>query len=161
MKKSLIVYYSYTGNTKIIADMIKSETNFDTVELKPTIPFSSDYQEVVDEWQNNNVKRDVDIFDIDVDLSNYNNIIVCSPIWWYTITPVITKFLKKYDLTGKTIYPVVTSAGWFGHSTADIKKLCANSKVMPTLEVTFSEDYAEHKIEEFNIDFKKYVNSLK
>ena len=43
--KNLLVYYSYTGNTKIIADMIKEKIDCDVVQLQPKTPFlEEDYQ---------------------------------------------------------------------------------------------------------------------
>ena len=53
--KKIVVYYSYTGNTKKIANMIKEKLNCDCIELTPKIPFSTDYQTVVDEYQNNSI----------------------------------------------------------------------------------------------------------
>ena len=53
--KKLVVYYSYTGNTKKIADMIKNKLDCDILELEPLTPFSKDYDEVVNEYQNNSM----------------------------------------------------------------------------------------------------------
>ena len=47
MKKA-IVYYSYSGNTKTIVDMIKEKVDADVYEIKPKTPYSTDYDEVVD-----------------------------------------------------------------------------------------------------------------
>ena len=52
MKKILLVYYSYTGNTKQIAQYIKKniqEKQVDLLQLHPKKPYSTDYQKVVDE----------------------------------------------------------------------------------------------------------------
>lgn len=84
---------------------------------------------MVDEWQNNSIKAEVKIKDLNINLEDYDNIILCSPIWWYTITPVVMTFLKQNDLSNKTIYPVLTSAGWFGQAVEDIKKLAPQSKI--------------------------------
>ena len=48
-------------------------------------------------------------------------------MWWYTIAPVIRTFLKQNDLSGKTIKPFATNAGWLGQTFKEIKKLCPNS----------------------------------
>ena len=110
--KTLIVYYSYTGNTKKIANAIKNNLNCDILEVTPKIPFSNDYDDVVAEYQNNSIKdKSIEINDIGIDLKEYDKIIIGSPVWWYTICPVITSFLKKYDLSGKKIYPFATNAG--------------------------------------------------
>lgn len=41
--KRLVIYYSYSGNTKIIAEKLKEKLNCDLLELEPLVPFSSDY----------------------------------------------------------------------------------------------------------------------
>ena len=99
MSKKLIVFYTYTQNTKKVAEELQKTLGCDILELKPIVPFSNDYQTVVDEWQNNSIKDEVEIKDINVNLADYDTIILGSPIWWYTITPVVTTFLKKYDLS--------------------------------------------------------------
>ena len=43
MNKKLMVYFSYTGNTRKIANMIKDKLNCDILELKPVEPYSTDY----------------------------------------------------------------------------------------------------------------------
>ena len=51
--KKLVVFYSYTGHTKMIAENIQRKFNCDILEIKPVKPYSTDYQTVVDEEQNN------------------------------------------------------------------------------------------------------------
>ena len=69
--KKLVVYYSYTGNTRKIASIIKEKLNCDVLEIEPLTPFSEDYDEVVDEYQNNSIdNKEVAIKDINVDLNN-------------------------------------------------------------------------------------------
>lgn len=144
--KTLIVYYSYTGNTKKIANAIKNNLNCDILEVTPKIPFSNDYDEVVAEYQNNSIKdKSIEINDIGIDLKEYDKIIIGSPVWWYTICPVITSFLKKYDLSGKKIYPFATNAGWLGKTFKDIEKLCPNSEVKKGMNIVF-ESYTDNLV---------------
>lgn len=94
--KKLIVYYSYTGNTRKIAESIKQKLNCDILEIKPVVPYSTDYQTVVDQEQNNSsANKTPEIQDINVDLSKYDEIILGTPVWWYTIVPVIRTFFKR------------------------------------------------------------------
>lgn len=141
----LVVYHSYTGHTKMIANMIKEKLNCDILELKPKIAFSSDYQSVVDEYQNNEKEKStVEIEDININLDNYDEIIIGSPVWWYSVTPVIRSFLKENNLERKTIVPFATNAGWLGRTFKEIKELCENSNV----------------INEMNIEFESYSDNL-
>lgn len=75
MKKA-IVYYSYSGNTKSIVDMIKEKVNADVFEIKPKTPYSTNYDVVVDLGQeevNSNTLREIE--DININLDNYDTII--------------------------------------------------------------------------------------
>ena len=119
MAKTLVVYYSYTGNSKKIALYAKEKLQADILELLPVEPFSDDYDAVVEEWQNNDLKRDVEIKDIGVNLSIYDKVVLITCTWWYGISPVMKKFLKEYDLSGKDVLVGSTNAGWLGHSLKD------------------------------------------
>lgn len=135
--KTLIIYHSYTGNTKLVAQKIKEKLKCDILELEPTIPFSEDYQTVVDEYHNNeSEKKTVEIKNINIDLNKYDKIILGTPVWWYTITPVIRTFLKETDLNNKKVYPFATNAGWLGRTFKEIKEI-TNGEVKEGLNLKF------------------------
>ena len=48
--KTLVIYYSFTGNSKRVAEYVKNKLNADILELEPAEPFSSDYDEVVQKY---------------------------------------------------------------------------------------------------------------
>ena len=125
--KKLIVYFTYTGNTENVAKVIQKKLNYDILKLNPLKPYSKDYQTVVDEEQNNeSSKKTIPLEEYDIDLSIYDEIIIGSPVWWYSIAPVIRTFLKENDLSGKTIKPFATNAGWLGRTFKEIEELCPN-----------------------------------
>ncbi len=159
--KKLIVYYSYTGHTKMIAESIQKKLKCDILEIKPVKPYSTDYQTVVDEEQNNeSAKKTPEIEKIDEDLNNYDEIIVGSPVWWYTIVPVIRTFLKENDLSGKIIKPFATNAGWLGRTFQEIEKLCSNSTVDKGMNIVFTEDYNENELVTSPDEVDKWIESL-
>ena len=159
MNKKLIVYFSYTGNTKMIAQSIQKKLECDVLEIQPVIPYSTDYQTVVDQEQNNeNSNKTPEIKKINLDLTNYNEIIIGSPVWWYTIAPVIRTFLKENDLSGKIIKPYATNAGWLGQTFNEIKRLCPNSKVENEMNIVF-ESYTSNLITSPD-EIDNWINSL-
>lgn len=104
----------------------------------PRVPFSTDYDEVVAEYQNNSIdNKEVAINDISINLDEYDEIIVGTPVWWYTMCPVITTFLKQYDLSNKKVYMYATNAGWLGHTFKDFIKLNPKSTLDNCLNVIF------------------------
>ena len=158
--KKLVVFYSYTGHTKMIAENIQRKLNCDILEIKPVKPYSTDYQTVVDEEQNNSsVGKTPDIQKIDKNLNDYDEIIVGTPVWWYTIAPVIRTFLTQNDLSNKTIKPFATNAGWLGHTFQEIQKLCPDSRVDKGMNIVFTEDH--HVSQLGDLTKMKLMNGLK
>ena len=159
--KKLVVYYSYTGHTRMIAESIQKKLECDILELKPVVPYSTDYQTVVDEEQNNeSTKKTPEIQNIEKDLNNYGEIIIGSPVWWYTIAPVVRTFLKENDLSGKTIKPFATNAGWLGQTFKEIERLCSNSKVERGMNIVFTEDYSENQLVTSPYEIDKWIEQL-
>lgn len=84
--KGLVLYYSYSGNTEKVAKMIQRATGFDIAEIKPVKNYEGDYNSVV-----NQGKKEVDnrvepeIVDLKCDLSQYDTVVLGSPVWWYTL----------------------------------------------------------------------------
>jgi flavodoxin len=158
MNKSLIVYFSYTGNTKKIAEYISSKINCDVIEIKTTNPYSKDYNQVVKQGQQEiNELYEPNIIFENRTLEKYETIFLGNPIWWYTIAPAVRTFLSTSSLDNKTIIPFITNGGYgLGHSLKDIKELCPNSKILIPFEIPFEID--EMQISLSNID--KWINSL-
>lgn len=161
MSNKLVVYFSYTNHTKMIEEDIKKSLQCDILELKPVKPYSNDYDKVVDEEQNNeSSKKTREIEKIDVDLSNYSEIILGTPVWWYTIAPVVRTFLKENDLSGKRIIPFATNAGWLGRTFKEIEELCPNSVIEKEMNIVFTQDYKENQLVTSPDEIDKWVKEL-
>lgn len=161
MSKTLIVYYTYTGHTKFIAENIAKKLNCDIVEIKPKKAYSQDYDLIVEEYQNNeSVKETPEIEEIKVDLKEYDKIIIGSPVWWYTIAPPIRTFLKENDLSGKTVIPFATNAGWLGRTFKEIESLCTNAKVEKEMNIVFTEDHTVNELITSNEELENWIKCL-
>ena len=158
-KRRIIIYHSYSGHTKMIANIIKKKLDCDVLELEPKYEFSSDYDEVVKEYQNNEKdKSTVVIKDININLDNYDEIIIGSPVWWYSITPVVREFLKENTLEGKTVIPFATNAGWLGGTFKEIEELCKNSSVTNEMNIVFG-SYSDDLVTSMD-EINNWINTL-
>ncbi len=130
--KTLILYYSYGGNTRRVAQMIQKEVGGDLAEIQTVQPYTGDYNAVVDQGQ-----REIDsgfcpeLKPLTVDLKDYDTVVLGSPVWWYTFAPAVHSFLKEADLVGKRVYPFATNGGWLGHTLKDFAKACKGAEVKP------------------------------
>ena len=105
MSNKIIIYFSYTNNTKMIAEKIKARLNCDILEIKTVIPYSDDYDAVVNDEHNSEASNHLpEIQKIDIDLSKYDEIILGTPVWWYRPVPAIRTFLTQNDLSGKILF---------------------------------------------------------
>lgn len=139
--KSIVIYYSYGGNTRKIAGVIQKNLGADAAEIETVKPYTGSYKDVVDQGQ-----REVEsgfmpeIKPLNVDWSQYDTVILGTPVWWYTFAPAVKTFLNSVDLSGKQVYPFATNGGWIGHTLKDFEKECIGAKVLPGLNIRFNED---------------------
>lgn len=160
MKDTLVIYYSFSGNSKKVAEYVKSKLEADSLELEPATPFSNDYDQVVNEWQNNDIKRDVEIKPININLANYSKIVLITGTWWYGITPVMKKFLKENDLSGKDVIVAASNAGWIGHCFKDYEAL-VKGNIKGKLDLLFSANEGERdKMLTTNAEIDKWIEQL-
>ena len=155
----LIVYFSYTNNTRMIANRIKEKLECDILEVKTVMPYSQDYETVVNDEQNSEASNHLpEIQKIDVDLSKYDEMIIGTPVWWYRPVPAIRTFLSQNNLSGKVIKPYATNAGWLGKTFQEIKMLCPNSEVEEGMNIVF-ESYSD-KLVTKEQELEVWINQL-
>lgn len=115
--KTLVVYYSATGNTKAVAEMIAEETNGDLFEIQPQDPYSDEdlnwtdeNSRVTREYENED-ERNVELVSTTVDnWEDYDTVFVGYPIWWGIAAWPVNTFVENNDFTGKTVVPFCTSS---------------------------------------------------
>lgn len=140
MNDTLIVYFSYTGNTKKVVERIHALKGYDIEEIIPVEAYAKNYQEVVDAEEAKIGEEDtIDIQPLSVSLEKYKRIIIGTPVWWYTCAPAIRTFLLENHLSGKEIIPIVTHGGWLGHTIEDIQKYAKEATMRTYLDLEFAD----------------------
>ena len=138
--KVLIAYFSWSGNTRGIAQEIQSQTGADIFELSPVEPYSSDYNTVLmeaQEDQHNQARPELS--DHVENMDDYDTIILGYPNWWASIPMPIASFLEEYDFSGKRIIPFCSHGGGrFGQSLTAIAKLAPDADIGEGLSVHYS-----------------------
>ncbi|WP_338222632.1 flavodoxin family protein [Algoriphagus confluentis] len=130
-EKILIVYLSRTKNTKAIAEMIQQKVGGDLVELELEKPYPENYQAIVAQVARENETGFLPPLKTKVDVSKYVTIFIGFPTWGMQLPPPMKSFLHENDLSGKTVIPFNTNAGYgVGSSFKIVKELCPKSQVL-------------------------------
>ncbi len=138
--KILIVYFSHSGTTEVVANMIQQQTQGNIFKIETVEPYPENENQLaqqVEQERNNNylpaLSTKIENFD------SYNTIFIGYPIWQGFFPQAIAAFLEEYDFSGKTLVPFCTcgSTG-LGNTVARIEELTSDATVLSGLAVLSS-----------------------
>ena len=140
--KALIIFYSWSGNTRGVAREIARQTGFDSIEIELVKPYSTDYNTVLDQAQSDQHKQARPALKTKIDSKKweeYDTIILGYPNWWASIPMPIATLLENYDFSGKTILPFCSHGGGrFGQSLTAISKLAPKATLTAGLSIHYT-----------------------
>ena len=127
MSKKLVAYFSASGVTAKVADMLADAVGADIHEIRPRVP----YTKADLNWMNKKSRSSIEMADktirpeiaeSNVKIENYDVIFLGFPIWWYVAPTIINTFLESADFSGKKIILFATSGGSkFGGTVEELK----------------------------------------
>jgi flavodoxin len=135
-KKMLIIYYSFSGNTKYIAEKIREKTGGDVFEIETVKTYPAEYSALTEE-----AKRELQAGDLPAlkknppDMSSYDLILVGGPVWWYTVATPVMSFLRQADFAGKKVSAFCTHEGGIGKFFQHFKEQAKNAVVLEGLDL--------------------------
>ena len=127
MSKKLVAYFSASGVTAKVADMLADAVGADIHEIRPKVP----YTKADLNWMNKKSRSSIEMADktirpeiaeSNVEIENYDVIFLGFPSWWYVAPTIINSFLESADFSGKKIILFATSGGSkFGKTVEELK----------------------------------------
>jgi flavodoxin len=108
--KSLVVYYSFTGKTRLAAQAIAEALNATLVEIEERRPIPMPFVYVSGSFAAF-TNRGSKINPVDVDLKQYERIFIGSPMWFYRPAPAINSFIYQTNFEGRSVIPFFTMGG--------------------------------------------------
>ena len=128
MKKTLVVYFSATGNTKAAAQKLATELNADLYEITPEVPYTAADLN----WRDKTSRSTLEMKDKSSrpaikgkceNIADYDTVWIGFPVWWYTAPTIVNTFIEAHDLSDKVLNVFATSGGsGVEGSAADLKK---------------------------------------
>ena len=157
--KCLVLYYSFSGNTRLIAETVAKELNADLEELKPVKPLNASGAGYV-MWglrqlvsQNKPpllpLKHNPDEFDL---------IVIGTPVWSYTVTPPIRTFLEEHHFTNKKIALFCCHGGNYGKTLDDMRNALNGNEIIGAADFC---DPLKHDTDENRQKAAAWANTLK
>ena len=151
MGKKLVAYFSASGTTRKVAEMIATAAEADLYEIVPKQPYSKADLNWMDKKSRSSVEMSdkkfrPEITDTDAQIDRYDEIILGFPIWWYVAPTIINTFLESYDFSGKKIVLFATSGGsGFGNTVSELKPSAPNAVIVEgkVFNKTTKEEIAE------------------
>jgi flavodoxin len=141
--KSLVVYYSRTGNARFVAETIAAEIGADVEEVvdlkKRSGPIG--YLSGGSEARRG---KETEIAPTKKSPADYDLVIVGTPVWASRPSPAILTYLKKNDLSGKRVAVFFTQGGKKPSGIDQTKALMPNSECIGELTLT---NPLENKVE--------------
>lgn len=149
MSKILVVYYSYSDATKNLAEDITILTDADIRELVPEQAYTFTYHGATKE-----VRQEIErgycpkLLSGSESVAEYDYIFIGTPNWFKALAPPVLSFLRKVDLSSKTIIPFCThGGGGFGKIVDEMIQECPDSAFLPGFEST--SDYSEEQVQDW------------
>ena len=153
--KTLVVYYSASGNTGRVAGFVADELNADTFELVPVEPYSDadlnwrDRSSRVNKEHDDASLQDIALVSTEVpNWDDYDVVLFGYPIWWREASWVVNNFIKNNDFTGKTVIPFCTStSSGLGDSGTNLEKMAGTGTWLEGQR--FNENPSEDSVREW------------
>ena len=150
--KDLVVYFSATGTTALVAKKLAQAIGADIFEIVPSKPYTARDLN----WMDKNSRSSIEARDESMrpeianklkNINEYDKIYLGFPIWWYTAPKIVNTFLESIDSANKTIVLFATSGGSsLGKTIDDISKSCDGStKVISGAVLNRDQDVASLK----------------
>jgi flavodoxin len=136
-RKILVVFYSRTGNTRALAEVIHATVGGDIIEIKTVNPYPAEYRATTQQAKKELESGYKPPLDTKIaGMASYDVVFVGSPCWWGTIATPVISFLSEYDMSGKTLVPFMTHKGsGLGRTMAHVRSLCPKATVKEGLAI--------------------------
>lgn len=135
MAKTLVAYFSASGVTKKAAEKLASAAKSDIYEIRSAVPYTKADLNWMDKKSRSSVEMGdksfrPEIVKNDLELAQYDTVLLGFPIWWYVAPTIINTFLESYDFTGKKIVLFATSGGsGFGNTANELKASAPGAEI--------------------------------
>ena len=142
--RTLVAYFTRSGNTKVIAGKVRRDLDADLFEIRPATPYPEDYEATVGQAEREKqAGYEPALKELAADIGAYTTVYLGFPIWGSTAPTVIKSFLSKHDLAGKDLVPLFTHGGYGpGDSIAVLRRMAPQSRLRKEFIIRMDQERA-------------------
>lgn len=154
-QKVLVLYYSQTGTTKVVAEAIQARLGADIEEIVPVNPYDTDYSGTIARGHKEMTEGTYpELQPLNADISAYDVVFIGFPIWFGTYANPIETLLNTVDFSGRTVVPFCTfGSGGLDTSSKAVKEKLDGSNVLSGYGVRAARiDAVDKEVERFLLE---------
>ena len=152
----LIAYFSWSGNTRQLAEMIQEQAGGELFEIEPETPYTDDINALSGislQEQRDDIRPALKSTVEDMD--QYDVIFIGFPNWWNNMPMPVFTFLEGYDFSGKTVVPFTTYGnGVWGKSVDSIRDTVPDAIIVDGLAIQ------EHELQDASSEVSEWLQGL-
>ena len=156
--KLMIIYYSNSGTTKRVAELLQKKINADIYEIEPLEEYPTSFTEISDRAKEERESGELPKLKSDLpDISQYDVVLIGGPVWSRTVSTPIMSYLEQTDFDGKTVSAFWTDIGKKGNYEDDLVNLIQNGNYRNGLELTDANEISDEEINDLFKDWLKQI----
>ena len=134
-RKTLIVYYSWSGNTRLVAEQLAEKTGAGLFKLETAKTYPPSQKDI-----DATVNRELESGNLPElkawpgKLSSYDLVLLGGPVWMYTVATPVMRFLSETDFVGAMLAPFCTHQGGPGHYFAHFRQQARNARLLEGID---------------------------
>ena len=138
--KCAVIYYSQSGVTKQVAEVIKAKANADMYFVEPEKEYTGYIASIIRVGKEKLTRRPAKLKTEVADFASYDAIFIGFPVWYGTVPPFFQEYLKQCDLKGKRIIPFATTI-----KTGKDASLATLKEILPEADIDTANYYFASK----------------
>lgn len=139
--KKLAIFYSFSGNSKRVAEVFQKLEHYEILEIKTLEPYNA-----YDAREDRKKKKLPPISPLKINLGDYRKIILIFPVWGYTPALPMQSFLKTHSINNE-VEIISVGVGRLGGIYEDVRKLLPHAKITRFTHIPKAADLTDKELE--------------
>ncbi|MBI9032825.1 NAD(P)H-dependent oxidoreductase [bacterium] len=136
MKKTVFIYFSYSGDNDKLAELFKQQLGCDILKLEPMTEYTHNSIKILFQGGSESIrKKSPELKSYHFNSADYEAIIIGTPVWAWTFSPPLRTFMLENEIKNKQIYLTCTHRGSPGNTIQNLREFFSDNEIILTKEI--------------------------